>query len=318
MHKIAILSAGWYVHSEAQKSLEFIKECGFDAIDFSMDQYFDTEKANKEGVYMTKKGLETVLEKSKEEVIEYFRPLKEASDKTGVLIGQMHAPFPLWFDKNQELNDHLVDILDKCLAVCEYLGCPAIVVHPIYRGTFELERESNLMQYRAFIPVIKKYKGIKICAENIFKRMHNVPTKRIVEGRLSDSREAVELIDQLNSEAGGDYFGFCLDIGHALLTRKDIYEYIKALGNRLTVLHIHENDGEDDLHCMPYTYLDTATKNTVCDWNGFVDGLREIDYKGTICFESFRIFHSFPKAVHAEALKLTSAIGRYWAELLAK
>lgn len=311
MLKAAVQSAGWYKHEDALASFEFIKECGFDAVDFNIDIYLDTEKLAKERVYVTQRGAQSIFEKSLEEVVEFFKPLKEASEKTGVSICQMHAPFNSWFINNEEANEELVTVIDKCLAVCEYVGCPAIVVHPTYRGTFELQHMSDRMMYRSLIPIVKKYKGVKICLENIFYRL---PTKRIIEGRLSDSREAVELIDLLNSEAGGDYFGFCLDVGHAILTRKNIKEYIKALGDRLTVLHIHDNNGDNDLHVIPYTCLDTASNKPICDWDGFVDGLREIGYKGTICFETFRIFHMFPKAVQPEALKLVSAIGRHWAE----
>ncbi len=318
MLKVAVQSAGWYNHEDAVASFEFIKECGFEAVDYSIDLYLDTDKANREGVHVTKRGAPSIFDKSLEEVVEFFKPLKEASEKTGVSICQMHAPFPSWYKDNEPLNKYLSCVIDKCLAVCEYVGCPAIVVHPVYRGTFELEYESNLKQYRSLIPIVKKYKGIKICLENIFDRMHDVPTKRIVEGRLCNSRDAVELIDLLNSEAGGEYFGFCLDVGHVNLTRRNVREYIKALGHRLTVLHIHDNDGDDDLHTIPYTCLDTQTKKPIADWDNFVEGLRDVDYKGTICFETFRIFHIFPKAVQPEALKLTSTIGRHWAERLEK
>jgi len=66
---------------------------------------------------------------------------------------------------------------------------------------------------------------------------------------------------------------------------------------------------------IPYSYLATPSSH-VCDWNGFVEGLKEIGYPGVIAFETFRIFSAYPKAVHTQVLKLISGIGHYWAECI--
>ena len=304
MVKVGVQSAGWYDKNDPVKSMNYIKECGFESIDFNIDHYLDVKTMSKTG-----EVVESLFDKPVEEVVEFFRPLKEASEISGVSIGQMHAPFPVYFEGFDAVNAKIYDALDKCFAVCEYVGCPAIVVHPTKADSREAEWSLNLKIYRSLIPVIKKYKGVKICLENIFNRRPGI----IMQGRLSYVDDACRMIDTLNSEAGGDYFGFCLDVGHANLTKQDIKEYIKALGHRLTILHIHDNNGLDDMHMIPYSYLAT-TSSTVCDWEGFVEGLREIGYKGVLAFETFRVMHICPKAVHTEALKLISAIGHYWAE----
>ena len=305
MLKVGVQSAGWYDRNDPLRSFEYIKECGFDSIDFNIDHYMNTGKLAKEGIYPT------LFDQPIEEILAFFTPLKEASEKTGVAIGQMHAPFPVWYKDLDEINDHIVMALDKCFAVCEYVGCPAIVVHPSQRSTKEKEWDTNMAIYRGLIPYIKKYKGVKICLENIFSRRPN----RIIEGRLANAADACRMIDLLNEEAGGDYFGFCLDVGHANLTNRNIKEYVKELGHRLTILHIHDNNGLEDLHMVPYSYLSTGASH-VCDWQGFVEGLKEINYTGVLAFETFRIFSAYPKAVHTEVLRLIAGIGHYWAELI--
>ena len=305
MLKVGVQSAGWYSKNDPMGSFRYIKECGFESIDFNIDHYLSTAKLVKEGVYPS------FFDQSIEDILAFFTPLKEASEATGVEIGQMHAPFPVWFKDLDEVNDYIFMALDKCFAVAEYLNCPAIVVHPVNRSTKEKEWDTNLMIYRRLIPVIKKYKGVKICLENIFSRCPG----RIIEGRLANVADACRMIDILNEEAGGDYFGFCLDVGHANLTNRNIKEYVKELGKRLTILHIHDNSGHEDLHMIPYSYLATPSSH-VCDWNGFVEGLKEIGYPGVIAFETFRIFSAYPKAVHTQVLKLISGIGHYWAECI--
>ena len=307
MLKVGVQSGGWYKDSDPIGSFEFIRSCGFEAVDFNIDIYFSTKE-------LAASGKKTELfEKPVSEVLDFFTPLKEASEKTGVSICQMHAPFPVYFDGKDEVNEYILTVLDKCFAVCEYVGCPAIVVHPTAFDPAE-EYERNLEVYRSLIPIIKKYKGVKICLENLIGEQANGV---FIEGRLSDARDCCEMIDTLNRDAGRDYFGFCFDIGHANLARRNVKHFLKTLGSRLTVLHLHDNDGIKDMHMIPYSCLQTH-KTLFCDWNGFIEGLKEIDYQGVLCFETFRVLRFYPNAVHADALKLISAIGRYWAEELAK
>ena len=87
-------------------------------------------------------------------------------------------------------------------------------------------------------------------------------------------------IDKLNAEAGGDMFGYCFDLGHANLVGANIREFVRALGDRLTVLHLHDNDAVTDQHLAPMTQKKT-------DWEGLILGLRDINYRGAINFETF-------------------------------
>ena len=307
MLKVGVQSGDWYDNDRPLESLEYIKECGFEAIDFNIDNYLDTQRLAKEGVH------ETFFDQPIEDILKFFEPLKEATEKTGIIISQMHAPFPIWFEGLDDVNEYITMALDKCFAVCEYVGCPAIVVHPSRNPDRRVEFELNAGIYRKLIPIIKKYKGVKICTENIFTHQGI----RIIEGRLSNPDDACALVDLLNEEAGGEYFGFCLDIGHANLTKNKIGEFVKSLGKRLTILHIHDNDGNEDIHMVPYSYL-SADRKTVIDWDGFVKSLREIGYDGTLSFETFRICHVYPKAVHTSVLRLIADIGHYWKKEIEK
>lgn len=307
MIKVGVQSASWYNKDDPDGSFAYIKDCGFEAVDFNIDTYLSSTKLSKEGIFPS------IFDKTTEELKEYFTPLKNASEKYGIVINQMHAPFPPHFKGLDEVNDYIFKAIDKCFAVAEFLNCGAVVVHPIAGVTSEEEWDITINLYRSFIPVIKKYKGVKICLENIFTRRPG----RMIEGRLSNSYDACRMLDILNSEAGGEYFGFCLDIGHTNLTGRNVKEYIKMLGSRLTILHIHDNDGKEDLHMIPYTYLATTTAH-VCDWQGFVEGLKEIGFDGVLSFETCRIFSAFPKPVHKDVLKLIASIGHYWKDELTK
>jgi len=90
MLKVGVQSAGWYSKNDPMGSFQYIKECGFESIDFNIDHYLSTAKLVKEGVYPS------FFDQSIEDILAFFTPLKEASEATGVEIGQMHAPVPVW------------------------------------------------------------------------------------------------------------------------------------------------------------------------------------------------------------------------------
>ena len=168
--------------------------------------------------------------------------------------------------------------------------------------------EINLEMYRRLIPSAKKY-GVKICLENVFTLFNG----RIVESVCTHADDVCYLIDTLNAEAGEEVFGFCYDVGHANITGKVHRDYLNALGKRLTVLHIHDNDGIGDKHLIPYTQtVDLWGDKLGTDWEGFLAGLRDIGYEGALSFETFRASKHFPKEVWGEMLSLVSALGRYF------
>lgn len=303
MLKIGVQSACWYSENDPEGSFKMLHDCGFQAVDFNIDHKLSTHALAKAETLQP-----TFFDQSIEELLEYYRPLKEAAEHNGIVFSQMHAPFPLWIKGREDINDYVIGAMEKICAICAYVGCPAVVVHPITRSTKAKEHETNLTMYRRMIPGAKKY-GIKLCLENLFGGYKG----HCIEGACAEVSEACWYIDTLNAEAGEEVFGFCLDVGHANLLGRNLREYINTLGHRLTILHIHDNNGREDLHGMPYTQTHNWGKDLWLDWDGFIEGLRDINYQGVLNFETFRVLQNFPRPVWPEALKLLSAVGRYFA-----
>ena len=44
--------------------------------------------------------------------------------------------------------------------------------------------------------------------------------------------------------------------------------------------------------------------------------LKDIEYRGAICFETFKTLRAAPKAVWPEILKLGAAIGHHWSDII--
>jgi len=298
--KVGVQSGGIFDSRTAEEGMKLLHDCGFDCVDLNIDIHLP-------GSAIKKGPLTDFFDKSVEDLEAYFRPYKEAAKKHSITFSQMHGPFPMYIINKPDINAYMIMATEKCMAVAKYLGCPYIVVHPVGLSRLtskENEHEVNMKIYRALIPAAKKY-GVKVCLENLFTSYHG----RNIEGPCSQAAEAVSYIDALNAEAKKKCFAFCFDVGHSNLLSQDMYETITTLGKRIQILHIHDNDGNNDLHMMPYTY---RGKDLITDWDGLIRGLKDVGYQGVLSFETFRVMASFPKEVHKEVLSLLSALGRYF------
>lgn len=302
MHKIGIQSTGSIIQGDIEAGYRRIKEAGFDCVDFNFDEYLHCT--------MVQRGeINEVFNRPVEEVWKDFKIHAKAAADCGLTFEQMHAPFPVKQKGMDEVNAKMFRITENCMDICSRMGGRYLVVHPVtlaYEYSKKEEHDFNMEMYQSLIPAAKKY-GIVICLENMFMDRN----AHLTEGVCSDFAEAAAWIDELNGLAGEELFGFCFDIGHANILGKNLYQSVVALGDRLKILHIHDNDGVSDLHTMPYTFA-RSWNPAATDWEGFLRGLREINYKGVINFETFRCMESFPGELHPSVLRLLADMGKYF------
>lgn len=277
-----------------EEGFRLIKEAGFEAVDLNMDHCLwpaQISQGDCSGFY----------DQTDEEILEACRPYKEAAAKYGLTITQAHAPFPTRVH-NEEMNAYVEKAVQKTIMMCGYLECPRLVVHEgflPYADRTEDEFDYNIKMYTTFIPYLKKYNVI-CCLENLFtgNRGH------VMAAACAAPDEAIRYLDTLNEIAGERLFGFCLDIGHALLCARDVQEFIIRLDHRLECLHIHDNNGIKDDHVLPYWGL--------TDWNRFCNGLRAIGYEKDLSFETFHATDLYPAELVPHVLKLSAATAGYF------
>ena len=302
MHKIGVMTEGVIRKENIEEGYRFIKEAGFDCIDFNFDAYL------KIGDILSG-NINDVFDRPIEEVWADFKPHRECIEKYGLAVGQTHAPFPIMMMGQDEANEKLLRIAINTIELSHRMGSSYIVVHPLtlaFEHSAKEEHDFNIEMYTKLIPAAKKFKQT-ICLENMFMGIGG----HIMEAACSDFRQAVELIDELNEIAGEELFGFCLDVGHANLLGKNLYQAVTRLGHRIKILHLHDNDGVSDLHTIPYTFM-RAGGGISTDWDGFLKGMKEIGYKGVLSFETNHCMEVFPLELHASTLKFIADIGRYF------
>ncbi len=287
------------------EGFELMKRAGFSCCDFSLNAYITNRS-----LYALE--INDFFDQSIEELEKFFAPHKEAAKITCIQINQMHMPYPVYIpNATTEINDYLMrTVAPKSLEICAFFGCPYIAVHGFKLarnlGSEAAEWEQTEKFLESLAPLAKELK-ITICMENIYTSIGS----HIIEGPCCDARKAAARIDRINEKYGAEIMGFCFDTGHANLVGIDMEDFITTLGKRLKVLHIHDNDGIGDLHQIPYTFTRNRENASSTDWDGFVRGLRKIQFDKVLSFETAPVLSAFPKAMKREVLGFIAQIGSY-------
>ena len=81
-------------------------------------------------------------------------------------------------------------------------------------------------------------------------------------------------------------------------------DLIRALGkDRLKALHVHDVDGKDDLHTLPYF--------SKINWDRVCAALKEIGYEGDLTFEAGNFVNPLPRELCRPAADMMVAVGRH-------
>ena len=299
--------AKWFEEQKPVESMKYIKKCGFEGVDYNINSLF---RATFDEEHLT-----SFFDKSIEKLKAYYKPLKDAAKENDITFCQSHGILVIYHKGNPKKTEYFLQTTEKMIEVCQYLECKAIVIHPWIGAQFGADKKEeidvNMQIYRRLVPTAKRC-GVKICLENLWEKQEDV----YVDAPCVDVKEACFYIDTLNKEAGEDVFGFCLDIGHTKFYRTDVYEFIKTLDKRLTILHLHENDGTSDSHMIPYTQYDSNDGGTCIDWESFLQGLYEIHYEGSLSFETCNAIVNLPYDMKTRALKFIHEIGKWFKKRL--
>ncbi len=286
---------------------EVLKKAGFDCCDFSLNTYLKNTD-------LYKGQLNNFFRKSEAELIDYFKFHKQSAKRSGITINQMHMPYPIYIHNlGTEINNFLWnEVAKKSLVLCKFFECKYLVIHGIKLDTIYSE-EDEWKVTEKFIYSIAEYakeNNIVLCLENLYIPRGNI----FIEGPACNAKIMAERIDMINEKMKAEVVGFCFDTGHANLVGIDNKKFITTLGHRLKVLHIHDNDGYIDLHQIPFTFTKTRENNSSTDWNGFINGLRNINFNGTFSFETAPVLKSFPDEMKEDVLKFIASIGRYFSD----
>lgn len=288
------------------EGFEMMRRAGFTCCDFSLNDYL----ANTE-LYQYRRN--AFFDRPVHELKAFFEPHREAAEAADIRINQMHMPYPGYVPgAPKAFNEYLTRVVaPKSMELCAHFGCPYIVVHGFklarLLGSEQTEWERMEAFLQTLVPMAKEL-HITVCMENIYTSSGS----HIAEGPCCDAAKSAARIDRINEEAGAEVFGFCFDTGHANLIGLDFEDFITTLGHRLKVLHIHDNDGRQDLHQIPFTFTADRENKSSTDWDGFIKGLRKISFDGVLSFETAPVLSAFHDRMKQDVLSFIAQIGSYF------
>lgn len=144
--------------------------------------------------------------------------------KSGLLVDQVHLsyyPGGLWSGEEVAYTKAFIRSLEEL----SQAYVPLAVFHPASQGIMKRPvSEEGLYQFSK-IYERSKILGIELAGEN-----------------LKDDSHLLALLDNFD-------ISLCLDTGH--LGVSDNYPLLKNYFHRIRSLHIHDNNGEEDLHLIP-------------------------------------------------------------------
>ncbi len=234
------------------------------------------------------------------EHVRWANIVREAFDETGAKSVIVHEPQNNFF----EMDDDLRKIRKNCYEAYSIIDMGWMIAHPkSIAGNFNREEykkclEENYEYFARAAEELEKY-NVRVAIEtlaSVFAVKWN-GSKRMFGDNPYD---LIEIVDRV----GSDKLQLCIDTGHLHLNHQfDMGDVVRDMGSRLKALHVHDNDGIDDLHTLPYMGH--------IDWKNFVDALYDIGYDGVFTYEASKIPMKYPRELRPSCIKFMHDIAEY-------
>lgn len=192
-----------------------------------------------------------------------YKDFPKYAAREGLYVENTHAPYmhsnDVWADSaaGTEYTEHIL----SCIRDCRTYGIPTLVLHPI-NGITPLPENpaAGLERFRRMADLAERL-GVNLAVEN--------------QGNP-------EYVDLVLGQVSSDRLFFCYDSGH-----ENYYAPARDLladyGDRLIALHLHDNNGTDDAHALPFT---CTPETGGVNWKRIRDRLSAIPFTGAVALET--------------------------------
>jgi len=183
-----------------------------------------------------------------------------------------------WYAPQEYARLAGIELVKNRIDFTARLGGDAVVMHvypPTVRPDLAIFNDFLFDQIRRSLDDLEVYartRGVQIALENLIDFA-------ATEAGITDTVHADDnaaLLARLLAAYDPAFLGFCFDSGHAILGQNRIERYAPLFA-RLSVLHLHDNDGLRDLHLPVY--------DGVADWERIAALIAASPYAKPISFE---------------------------------
>ena len=233
---------------------DFLSDAGFDGVDLSLDQ----------------------LEPDGDDILRsVLYSFGNRAAATGLTIPMCHLPFFMPNPDDKAAMARFSREITCGLRMAAMLKIPDAVIHPIVRHESRRCRVLWLSENMHFLMPIRELAGklgITLCMENMTGKPYATHPSEAVFG--STAEDVLELAERLDAMV-------CWDFGHANLTGLCQSVELEKLRGRVRCLHIHDNDGANDSHRIPFECPENTPLGGCVDWEDAAEGLRLCEFLTT-------------------------------------
>lgn len=231
---------------------DFVAECGFGGIDVSLDSVGGAGESFGDA-FASDGAWRSVL-----------FSLGNRAAALGLSLPVCHLPFVMPDPDCEPAMARFARELRTGLEAAAFLGIPVAVTHPIVRHSSAVSYDAWLAQNLTFLAPLcdaAARLGVALAIENMAGKPYPGASGETVFGSRAEDVRC--LADKLNT-------GICWDFGHAHLTGLCQSAELATVGDRLRMVHIHDNNGAVDRHLLPF--------DGTVDWDDAAEGLRAIGF----------------------------------------
>ena len=210
-------------------------------------------------------------------------------EAVGLEVSQTHGPWR-WPPKDTTPEDRAerFEKMSRSILGTALLGCHNFVIHQLLPWGVAQDSDPQKhfdmnLEFMGRLCDVARQHDVTICFENL----------PFIKIGLSTPEGCLKFAEAINSP----FFKICLDTGHCAVYGISPADSVRLLGKKwLQVLHVHDNNGQNDFHWVPFT--------GVIDWADFSKALKDIGFEGSVSLET-GIPKGLPRelwAIHEEAL----------------
>ena len=233
---------------------DFLADAGFDGVDLSLDE----------------------LEPDGDDILRsVLYSFGNRAAARGLTIPMCHLPFFMPSPDDTASMTRFSREIQAGLRMAAMLKIPDAVIHPIVRHESRRDRNFWMNENVTFLTPIRELAGklgITLCIENMTGKPYATHPSEAVFG--STAADILELSERLDAMV-------CWDFGHANITGLCQSVELEKLRGRVRCLHIHDNDGVQDNHRIPFECPASTPLGGCVDWEDAAEGLRLCDFLTT-------------------------------------
>ena len=200
---------------------------------------------------------------------DYFDPdykdFPRYAAKEGLFVENTHGPYKgaetIWQDSaaGEEYTEQIL----ACIRDCSTYGIPAMVMHAV-NGMVSLPEDVSLgLERFRRIDDLAERCGVNVAVEN------------------QGNPQYLELVFDVDNRFS-ERLGFCFDSGHENFYSPGRH-LLSSYGEKLMALHLHDNNGREDAHALPFT---EAPEGGGVDWTEIRRKLQALQYSGAVALET--------------------------------